>query len=193
MTTQLYGRAFVRGELRDGVLITIEGAQIADVREEPSAPADADVVNAGAIVPGFIDVHVHGGEGADFMDAAEDAVACVTRFHARNGTTALAATPLSGSPADLHGAVRAIARSKQHGAEVCAIHLEGPYINPRRAGAQDAASIRPADIHELTALVDEAPHLRWMMTIAPELDGARALIEHFRDRILFSKIGRAHV
>ena len=186
MTTQLYGRAFVRGELRDGVLITIEGAQIADVREEPSAPADADVVNAGAIVPGFIDVHVHGGEGADFMDAAEDAVACVTRFHARNGTTALAATTLSGSPADLHGAVRAIARSKQHGAEVCAIHLEGPYINPRRAGAQDAASIRPADIHELTALVDEAPHLRWMMTIAPELDGARALIEHFRDRILFS-------
>jgi len=188
MTTQLYGRAFVDGALRDGTLITIDGAQIVDVRDAAHAPAGADVVPDGAIVPGFIDVHVHGGEGADFMDATDDAVARVTQFHARNGTTALAATTLSGSPADLHGAARAIARASREprGAEICAIHLEGPYINPRRAGAQDAASIRPADIHELTALVDDAPDLRWIMTIAPELDGARVLIEHFRDRILFS-------
>jgi len=188
MTFQLYGRAFVGGELRDGTLITIEGAQIADVRELPYAPPDCDIVHAGAIVPGFIDVHVHGGEGADFMDATDDAAERVTRFHARNGTTAMAATTLSGSHADLHRAGAAIARAAQDpsGAEICAVHLEGPYINPHRAGAQDAASIRPADIHELTTLIDQAPELRWIMTIAPELDGARALIEHFRDRILFS-------
>ena len=82
----------------------------------------------------------------------------------------------------------AIARASRldDGAEICGIHLEGPYISVARAGAQDVASIRPAEIHELAALLAEGPHLRWMMTVAPEIEGARALIEHFRDRILFS-------
>jgi N-acetylglucosamine-6-phosphate deacetylase len=187
MTTRLFGRAFVRGELREDTLIIIDDGQIVDVREPVRRPTNAEPL-AGVIVPGFVDVHVHGGAGADFMDGDEEAVAAVTEFHARNGTTALAATTLSGSREDLHVAVRAIARAAQapRGAEICAIHLEGPYISLHRAGAQDIGSIRPADIHEVAALVDEAPELHWMMTIAPEIDGARGLIEHFRDLILFS-------
>jgi len=186
MSERLYGRAFVGGEFRDGTLITLDGT-IVDVREVPHPPAGTRAVH-GVIVPGFIDVHVHGGEGADFMDGSAAAAARVTSFHARHGTTALAATTLSGSSAHLREAVGAIARASREprGAEICAIHLEGPYINPRRAGAQDAASIRPADIQEVSLLLDQAPELRWMMTIAPELDGARGLIEHFRERILFS-------
>jgi N-acetylglucosamine-6-phosphate deacetylase len=100
----------------------------------------------------------------------------------------MAATTLSGSAVDLRAAVRAIARgtARPKAAEICAIHLEGPYISLHRAGAQDIGSIRPADIHELAALIDEAPELHWMMTIAPEIDGARGLIEHFRDLVYFS-------
>src|SRR5439155_22219193 len=64
--------------------------------------------------------------------------------------------------------------------------LDGPYISVARVGAQDVASIRAAEIHELAALLAGGPQLRWIMTVAPEIDGARALIEHFRDRILFS-------
>jgi N-acetylglucosamine-6-phosphate deacetylase len=187
MTTQLWGRAFVRGELRDDTLITIDDGQIVDVREPVRRPSNSEPVD-GAILPGFVDVHVHGGAGADFMDGSEEAVAAVTELHARHGTTALAATTLSGSREDLHTAVRAIARAttRPRAAEICAIHLEGPYISLHRAGAQDIASIRPADIHEVAALIDEAPELHWMMTIAPEIDGARGLIEHFRDLVLFS-------
>lgn len=187
MTMQLFGRAFVHGEFRDGTLVTIEEGTIAEIRSAVRAPRDAEKPE-GVIVPGFIDVHVHGGAGSDFMDGTEEAAARVTEFHATHGTTALAATTLSGSREDLHGAVRAIARSTRgsRGAEICAIHLEGPYISPRRAGAQDVASIRPADIHEIAALIDEAPELHWMMTLAPEIDGARGLIEHFRDLMLFS-------
>jgi N-acetylglucosamine-6-phosphate deacetylase len=187
MTTQLWGRAFVRGELRDDALITIDDGQIVDVRDPVHRPSNAEPVD-GVILPGFIDVHVHGGAGADFMDATEEAAAAVTEFHARNGTTALAATTLSGSREDLHAAVRAIARAtaRPRAAEICAIHLEGPYISLHRAGAQDPASIRPADIHEVAALIDEAPELHWMMTIAPEIDGAQDLIEHFRDLVCFS-------
>ena len=187
MTQQLWGRAFVHGELRDDVLLVIDGDQIADVREPVRRPTNAEPV-AGVILPGFIDVHVHGGAGADFMDATDEAAAAVTEFHARNGTTCMAATTLASSREDLHAAIRAIARNtrRPRAAEICAVHLEGPYISLHRAGAQDVASIRPADIHELAALIDEAPELHWMMTVAPEIEGARGLIEHFRDLVLFS-------
>ncbi|MEA2164191.1 MAG: N-acetylglucosamine-6-phosphate deacetylase [Thermoanaerobaculia bacterium] len=184
----VYGRAFVAGELREGTLITIDDQQITDVRDAAHAPRGSHVAD-GIIVPGFIDVHVHGGAGADFMDATLDATQRVTRFHASEGTTAITATTLSASREHLRDAVAAIARASRaepDGAAICAIHLEGPYINAARAGAQDVASIRHADIHELAALLAEGPHLRWMVTVAPECEGVRALIEHFRDRVLFS-------
>ena len=188
MTQRLWGRAFVGGSIRDRTLITIEDGQIAEIREFAQAPSDNSVA-AGLIVPGFIDVHVHGGDGADFMDGADEAAGRVSSFHARNGTTAMAATTLSGSRADLRSAVMSIARaskSSRQTAEICGIHLEGPYISAKRAGAQSIGSIRPADIQEIGSLLSEAPHLRFMITVAPEIEGVRALIEHFRKQIVFS-------
>ena len=184
----LFGRAFIDGAIHDDVLITLDGAVIADVARTPKPPAAAERV-PGVLVPGFVDVHVHGGDGFDFMDAHDEGTAGILAFHARNGTTALAATTLSASRGDLQNAVEAIRRitaSAPAGAEIVAVHLEGPYINQERAGAQDRTSIRPSDIHELAALINEAPRLRWIVTVAPEIEGARALIEHFRDRVLFS-------
>lgn len=185
---RLFGRAFVDGAMREDILISIDGAVIVDVAQTHQPPADAERVR-GTILPGLIDVHVHGGNGADFMDAERDAVARVLAFHATQGTTALAATTLSASRADLHAAVATIAKvsgARPNGAEIVAIHLEGPFINSARAGAQDRASIRGADIHELAALIAQAPRLRWMMTVAPEITGVRELVEHFRDRVVFS-------
>ena len=185
---RVHGRAFVDGAIKDDILITMRGTSIIDVAQIAVPPAAADRIR-GVIVPGFIDVHVHGGDGADFTDGAADANERIVNFHARHGTTALAATTLSASRSHLSTAVAAIARTSHSattGAEICGIHLEGPYINPGNAGAQDTVSIRPADIQELSALLVEAPRLRWMMTIAPELVDARALIEHFRGKILFS-------
>jgi N-acetylglucosamine-6-phosphate deacetylase len=184
----IHGRAFVDGALRDDILVTIDGQVIVDVAQTTHVPAAAERVH-GIIVPGFIDVHVHGGDGADFMDAHEESTARILGFHAMHGTTAVAATTLSASRSDLHAAVESIARvtmERPAGAEVVAVHLEGPFINVKRAGAQDRGSIRPADIHEVAALIAEAPRLRWIITVAPELEGARGLIEHFRDRVLFS-------
>jgi N-acetylglucosamine-6-phosphate deacetylase len=189
MTRKIFGRAFIAGELREGTLITIDGEQIVDVRDAVRAPDGAEAIN-GVILPGFVDLHVHGGDGFDFMDGTDEAVARITAFHARQGTTALAATTLSGTRTDIHGAVSTIARAAGSrpvsGSHICGIHLEGPYINALRAGAQNVASIRLADILEIAALLAEAPGLRWMITVAPELPGARALIEHFRHRVLFS-------
>src|SRR5205823_168346 len=88
---------------------------------------------------------------------------------------------------DAVSAIARVARLAPHtAAEICGIHLEGPYINIHRAGAQNAASIRRADIQEVQPLLGLAQGLCWIITLAPEVDGARALIEHFRDRVLFS-------
>lgn len=185
---RLHGRAFVDGALRDDILVTIDDQVIVDIEQSTHVPADAEHVR-GILVPGFIDLHVHGGDGADFMDAHEEATQRILGFHATHGTTALAATTLSASRGDLHAAVEAIAAvsaTPAGGAEIVGIHLEGPFINTTRAGAQDRGSIRPADIHEVAALIAEAPRLRWIITVAPEIEGSRALIEHFRDRVLFS-------
>jgi N-acetylglucosamine-6-phosphate deacetylase len=186
--TQLHGRAFVDGVFKEDMLITVEDGVIVDLAETARVPIRAERVS-GILVPGFIDIHVHGGDGADFMDAHEDGNARIVGFHARHGTTALAATTLSASRGDLQTAVETIARTaaaRDAGAEIVAIHLEGPYIHEDRAGAQDRASIRGGDLHELAALIAEAPRMRWIVTMAPEVEGARALIEHFRDRVLFS-------
>jgi N-acetylglucosamine-6-phosphate deacetylase len=185
----LHGRAFVDGVLRDDILISLrDDGVIDDVAQTTTRPVGTERVS-GIVVPGFIDVHVHGGDGADFMDAHEEGNTRILAFHARHGTTALAATTLSASRADLHAAVEMIAttvRSGAAGAEIVGVHLEGPYIHPDRAGAQDRASIREPDMHEVSALISLAPRLRWMLTLAPETTGARGLIEHFRDRMLFS-------
>jgi N-acetylglucosamine-6-phosphate deacetylase len=184
---QLHGRAFLGGAIEPDVLVTIrDGALEIDTASHP--PAQAQRVE-GVIAPGFIDLHVHGGDGADFMDADEGANERILRFHARHGTTALAATTLSAAPQDLQAAVAAIVQSAQvpaEGAEICAIHLEGPYINRERAGAQEPASIRKPDLQEVGTLLALAPHMKWLMTIAPEIEGARELIERYREQITFS-------
>ncbi len=185
-TRRLFGRAFTGGSIQDDVLVTIRDGVIAAVEQTAKAPDGARRTD-GVIAPGFVDVHVHGGNGADFMDAEEKGNSRILEFHARNGTTALAATTLSASAQDLRRAVAAIARSStERGAEIVAVHLEGPYISPKRSGAQDRASIRPPAIHEINGLLPIAPDLSWLMTIAPEIAGAQELIEYFRGRITFS-------
>jgi len=184
---RLYGRAFLGGAIEPDVLVTIRDG-VLEIEQTAHPPVQAQRV-AGIITPGFIDLHVHGGDGTDFMDADASATERILRFHARHGTTALAATTLSASPCDLRAAVEVIARSAQAptaGAEICAIHLEGPYINRERAGAQDPASIRSPDLREVETLLALAPRMKWLMTVAPEIAGVRGLIESYRDRITFS-------
>lgn len=183
---RIQGRAFVDGAFKDDMVVSFAEGRITDVAHHARGSAETA---GGVIVPGFVDVHVHGGDGADFMDADDAATARVLSFHASHGTTALLATTLSGSTADLQKAVESIARvaaSSPPGAEICGVHLEGPYLNRKHAGAQDVHSIRPADASELGAILAAGPRLRWIVTLAPEVEGARELIQHYKDRVLFS-------
>lgn len=175
------GRAFIEGTLQPA-RITCEESKIVAV------DLIAEQSSHSLILPGFIDLHVHGASGFDFMDASQEAVDAITGFHARHGTSALAATTLSGSSDSIDQAILAASRFRggSGNAEIAALHLEGPYVNPKRSGAQDRASIRPPDVSEIERWIEHAGSLPITMTIAPELDGAEAIIERFRDRIIFS-------
>ena len=128
------------------------------------------------IVPGFIDIHVHGGGGADFMDATPDAVRQVARTHARHGTTTLLATTLTAEREQIDrciASVREVMDSPGPGeARIVGIHLEGPYISAAKRGAQPQAFIRPPDWDEMERWISLSGGAIKLVTIAPEIDGA---------------------
>ena len=154
-----------------GALTLIDG-RITGLRGDP---VDDDAWRARAeplLLPGFIDLHVHGGGGADTMQAGT-AIDTIARTHARHGTTSMLATTMTAPRGEIEAALRAVAgacRTRSDGAaRVLGVHLEGPYISPDKLGAQPAFAVTPAAA-EILALHALAP-IR-VVTLAPELAGA---------------------
>ena len=156
---------------------------------EPPEPAGREggavVVEAagGTLLPGFIDVHVHGGAGADAMDADVDGLRRMARFHAAHGVTGILPTTWAapeGRTREALAAIAAAAGPVDGGATILGAHMEGPWINSGRCGAQDPAGIRAPDAGEARRLLD-AGVVR-LVALAPELDGAAAVIAECRDR-----------
>jgi N-acetylglucosamine-6-phosphate deacetylase len=170
----LTARGFVDGTLEclGGRVQRVLGAPIADERARDEART--------IILPGFIDTHVHGGGGRDTMEGG-DAIDCIARLHVRHGTTSLLATTMTAPLPDVEFAMRALGgacRSRRSGAaRVLGVHLEGPYINPRKLGAQPDF-VRPASIPEVLALHALAPIV--LITLAPELPGNLDIIPALR-------------
>jgi len=154
-------------------------------RFEPAADAPADRF----VLPGFIDLHVHGGGGADGMAGAE-AVRRMARFHAGHGTTALLATTVTAPRPDLLAAFRgigaAMAAAAEGSAHVLGVHLEGPFISPKALGAQPPFALAP-DLDLVDELAALAP-IR-VATMAPEIDPDGALLKHFLAQDVRAQIG----
>ena len=141
------------------------------------------------ILPGFIDLHVHGGGGKDIMQAG-DAAHVVARMHAQHGTTSLLATTMTAPAADLDRALEAIGeacRERRKGtARVLGAHLEGPYINSGKLGAQPSFA-RKATLDEVLRLASLAP-LK-LITVAPEVSGHLDLVSQLTEIGMKVQIG----
>ena len=167
-------RGFVDGTLAhlEGRIRRIEGTSISDDRARDDART--------FILPGFIDSHVHGGGGRDTMEGG-DAINRIARTHIRHGTTSLLATTMTAPLAEVELAMSALGaacKTRRSGAaRVVGVHLEGPYINPRKLGAQPDF-VRPASIQEVLALHALAPIA--LITLAPELPGNLDIIPELR-------------
>lgn len=150
------------------------------------------------VSPGFIDMHVHGGDGLDVMDGSEQAILGIGRFHAKHGTTGWLPTTMTASFAQTKAAVDAVRGAvlrdeAQSGAKILGIHLEGPFISPLKAGAQNPNEIRNPDRDFLTSLFrgHTAPGLA-KVTIAPELTGALEMIRELREQGVIVSLGHTN-
>ena len=167
--------------VKDGSLVC-EGGRIAAVLRRPPSRAlltTAHVLDArgGLIAPGFVDLHVHGGGGADFMDAREHAVRTALAAHAAEGTTTLCPTTTTGTPEEILAMLAACRHCRNawqpaHGARIAGVHVYGPYFAPGKTGCHAADVARVPEPKEYKAWF--ADDLIRIATCAAELPGAAA-------------------
>ncbi|TYP71154.1 N-acetylglucosamine-6-phosphate deacetylase [Paenibacillus methanolicus] len=178
--------------VEDGVISAVYPADAA--ADRPTPPADAAYIDGegGWLLPGFIDVHVHGGYGADFMDATHEAFDTITKFHASHGTTTMLATTVTQSPEALEAVVKATAAYREGVmpyASLLGVHLEGPFISEKWSGAQNPAYIVPPHTEWLKRWTVVYPSIIRMMTLAPEKEGAYETIRWLTDNGIIAACG----
>ncbi|KPL09432.1 hypothetical protein AMJ85_06645 [candidate division BRC1 bacterium SM23_51] len=144
----------------------------------PARPGEKVLDAAGGIIaPGFVDLHCHGGWGADFMDGALEDFDTITAYHACHGTTSLLATSTSAETdvilAMLQTAREAMARGTP-GSQVLGAHLEGPWLNPAMRGCHLERYCRPPSPAERQAVMEYMPEIR-SVTLSPEVEGCMDL------------------
>jgi N-acetylglucosamine-6-phosphate deacetylase len=180
------GRLITPYRVLHGATILVSEGKIAAISENDIEAPDALVIDAAGqyIAPGFIDLHIHGGGGHDFMDGTEEAFLAIARLHARHGTTAMTPTTLSCEKDDLLqilAVYEKVCSAESQGAAFIGMHLEGPYFSMNQRGAQDPRYIRNPDPGEYRDLVSRFPCIRrW--SAAPELEGALAFADWLRSK-----------
>jgi len=179
--------------VEDGIITAISRS---DAKDAPAGHnGDWQTIDGagGVLLPGFVDVHVHGGFGADFMDADKEAYDTITRFHASKGTTTMLATTVTAS----HDAIEAVlaAASAYIGsgsmpyAALAGVHLEGPFISELWPGAQNPSYISPPRLDWLQKWHGAHPGLIKQLTLAPEKEGALALISWLAEQGIVAACG----
>jgi len=192
-----------RGEVVLG-WVEIDGREVVAVGVG-APPPGRTVVDLGeaVIAPGFVDLHVHGGDGHTLSGETPRAVAdeldAIARFHATHGTTALVATTVTEAPARLAAAAAGVALVRREaasrspgasfGAEVLGLHLEGPWLAPSRAGAQTPEDLRTPSAAEFDQLMAAAEGAVRIVTVAPELEGGAAFVRHAVQRGAVVSVG----
>ena len=193
MQTRYFGdlitpyRILENGEVavnEDGI-ITYVGAR----REK--APGEVLDYSGDLISPGFIDLHLHGGGGHDFMDATVDAFLGAAEMHARHGTTTMLPTSLTSSDEDLFAffdVYRVARRENLRGSRMPGVHLEGPYFAKSQKGAQDERYIVEPKPEHYEKILARCPEIaRW--SVAAELPGALELGRYLRSRGILASLG----
>ncbi|TMV48490.1 N-acetylglucosamine-6-phosphate deacetylase [Paenibacillus mesophilus] len=173
--------------IENGRMIVTENGTIRALGDELlPVPAHARVIdcNGALLMPGFIDVHVHGGNGYGMMEGTYEALDGISRFHARHGTTAFLATTSTAAKETIVRALRNAAETigKTSGAELTGIHLEGPYLDEKRRGAQSKEHLRLPAADEIDEFTEAAGgHIR-LVTLAPEIEGGMEAVERFASK-----------
>lgn len=166
--------------------IFIEEERLSRVGGVSSSGGEVLDVKGCRILPGFIDMHIHGAIGYDVMTAGPKGLGEIAAFLARAGTTSFLPTTITSSRDDLQQALLGIKDAmvqEGFGASVHGVHIEGPYINPAQKGCHDASLLRHPEAEEVLEMAGiVGAETKIHLTVAPEMDGVMGLIQGLRDR-----------
>ncbi len=198
MRLALIGKRLVTPfRILDDAVVLVEGGRIEAIGDKSILSrykVKAIDVSGHLIAPGFIDLHLHGGGGHDVMEGTLDALETIAETHARGGTTAFLATTLTAPMDEIQTALEAISKAcvseEIAGARILGAHLEGPYLNPKQAGAQNPEYLRIPDPKELENLLKKCPFLK-RVTLAPELPGGLESGRLLRAHNVMASIGHS--
>jgi N-acetylglucosamine-6-phosphate deacetylase len=172
------GKIVLPNETLSAMRILIQGGLIADIASHLDPPPDATIIDARdrIVMAGFIDIHVHGAVGADTMDASAESLTRMSRFFALHGVTGFLATTFTAERAAIEKTLRFFeTRADSKGAQILGVHLEGPYLNPKRCGAQAVEHMRAANVDEYETWLDS--RVVKLITVAPEIEGGITLVQ----------------
>lgn len=183
--------------MEDAHVMCVDGGIVSISPQPPRLTPDTHVVNGrGAYLsPGFIDIHVHGGAGADFMDGTVDAVRRACLAHSRHGTTTLFPTTTTGSTEQIHAMLDAVkaaraSRTTEHGARVEGVHLYGPFFAEDKVGCHSADGRRSPTPEEYRAYFEKG--IVRIATCAAELPGAADFYREAKRRRCFITCGHSN-
>lgn len=171
--------------IENGTILITGGIITAVTQGNTDFPVAEEIDAKGKyIAPGFIDIHVHGGGGYDFMDNSETAFLKIAETHGRFGTTSMVPTTLTSSTEELLQTLQIYSRAHNlnvSGAQFLGMHLEGPYFAMNQRGAQDPRFIRDPDPDEYKYILSQTSDIkRW--SAAPELKGAIEFAQYMRSK-----------
>ncbi|GGV75717.1 N-acetylglucosamine-6-phosphate deacetylase [Streptomyces massasporeus] len=171
---------------------TVHNGQVAidGTRITRSAPENAQVINASGhyVIPGFVDLHNHGGGGASFTSGSVDDILKGIHTHRLHGTTTLVASTVTGDMDSLTHRAGLLSELAEQG-EIAGVHFEGPFISPCRKGAHSEALLRDPHPAEVRKLVDAARGRAKMLTLATELPGGLDSVRLLADHGVIAAIG----
>ncbi|WP_172195097.1 N-acetylglucosamine-6-phosphate deacetylase [Saccharibacillus qingshengii] len=198
------GGVIARGScvVSGGRIVSVRSDDAAGIGAEDSAGKSVDIqvvdANQGWLLPGFVDVHVHGGMGADFMDAGKPGVLeTIARFHGSHGSTSMLATTMTATHDMIDDVLEAVWTYRQRskmpgaasGASIEGVHLEGPFISPQWPGAQNPDHIALPRTDWLEDWEARYPGLIRQLTLAPEREGALETIAWLRANGITAALG----
>lgn len=167
------------------------------VKINPLEVEDDNIIDANGLYlsPGFIDIHIHGAGGYDTMDGSYNAIKAIAKTIAAHGTTSFLPTTMTASGKETQKALEAISEAKNKGtgaANVLGAHLEGPFINQEMMGAQNPKYIVKPSIDNFNDIVGDNLSVVTSVTLAPELDGAPALIKYLSEKGIVVSVGHSN-
>lgn len=178
----------IEEELQKEVWLEIENGVITSINSGTSP--EYDLRYEGILIPGFVDIHCHGGGGKYFGGLTDTEIEQVIATHRAGGTVAGLASLVTEPIENLISQIKRLVPFAQRG-DIAGIHLEGPYLSHARCGAHDPALLRTPTITEVQTLLDAGQGFIRMVTIAPELDGALEVIEYLSNCGVIAAIGHS--